>query len=123
MTKWRNKVEIREQLTGDSSDESVAKVTKVLIPQLQRILELEEKKINNSSGLALNEEFVESFKELVENFKWVIDCVEKEEDPEDYSYDDWCEAFNNYLTELYDMGDTVTGRFEEFHKEKFLWVG
>lgn len=123
MTKWRNKVEIREQLTGDSSDESVAKVTKVLVPQLQRILELEEKKIKNSSGLALDEEFMESFKELVENFKWVIDCVEKEEDPEEYSYDDWCEAFNNYLAELYDMGDTVTGRFEEFHKEKFLWVG
>lgn len=123
MTKWRNKVEIREQLTGDSSDESVAKVTKVLVPQLQRILELEEKKIENSNGLALDEEFVETFKELVENFKWVIDCVEKEEDPSEYSYDDWCEAFNNYLGELYDMGDTITGRFEDFHKEKFLWVG
>lgn len=123
MTQWRNKIEIREQLTGDSSDESVVKVTKALVPQLQRILELEEKKIENSNGLALNEEFVEEFKELVENFKWIIDCVEKEEDPSEYNYDDWCEAFNNYLGELYDMGDTITGRFEEFHKEKFLWVG
>lgn len=124
MTKWRNKVEIKQHFTRDNSDESVLRVCELLIPQLKYIVKKEERKIEKHSKFALDEYDVEEFKNLVEEFEWIRDSIKKEENPEQYSYTDWTEAFNGYLDALYDMGNLETKAKDSFtDKEKFLWVG
>ncbi|WP_310877095.1 hypothetical protein [Priestia megaterium] len=124
MTNWRNKIVIKKYLSSDTSDKAVLRVCERIIPNLKIILNFENRRIENGRMNALNEHFVYEFEEVIQEFEWIADCINKNEDPNEYSYDDWCEALNNYLTQLYDLGDTVTAYSERFGgSEKFLWVG
>jgi|GEM_PF-2525568 len=120
MAIWRNKIEIRKHLTDDESNETVFNVLNVLIPQLKGVLEKEQRRRYNK----LDDYDLQEFENLIEDFEWVKDMIEKNIDSSEFEYSNWCEAFNNYLEQLYDMSDMVTSNHDDFwNREKFLWVG
>jgi len=119
MSQWRNKIDIKRFFTDESNDEDVKAICEKLIPQLERILENE----NNRQKQKLDDDFLWEFSNLIEEFKWIKESIEKELDATEYSFDDWTEAFNEYLSQLYDLGDTVTISRGWGDTEKFLWVG
>jgi hypothetical protein len=120
MAKWRNKIEIKKYFSNDESNEMVLNVLNLLIPQLKAILKKEQQRKHNK----LDDYDLQEFENLIEDFEWVKDMIEKGVDSSEYEYINWCEAFNGYLEQLYDMGDMVTGNHNDFwDREKFLWVG
>lgn len=120
MPKWRNKVELKELLSSDETAESVRILCEKLIPQLEYILRREQRQTGNRK---LDEYFLDEFFNVIEEFKWIKSCIEENKDAGEFSYDSWCEAFNEYLEQLYDMGDTITIQRGFSDSEKFLWVG
>jgi hypothetical protein len=122
MSKWRNIIKIKDYFTNNDSDDSVLQVTKVLIPQLERILKFEQKWLDGNKVNALDEDLIYEFEEVIDDFKFVKEAIENNDDPEEYSFESWCDAFNEYLTMLYDLGDTIIGGKDFFSQEKFLWI-
>lgn len=119
MPQWRNKVEIKNMFTDEPNDDTVKEICEKLIPQLQRIHTRESNRINQK----LDEYFLIEFSELIDEFIWIKDCIEKESNASEFSYDDWTEGFNNYFAQLFDMGDMITIERGFSNTEKFLWVG
>jgi hypothetical protein len=120
MSKWRHKINIKEYFSDDESSEAAKTVCEKLIPQLERILITEN---NRPEDKKLDGDFLDEFQNLISEFKWVVSSIENNEDPEEYSFDTWCEAFNEYLNQLYDIGDTISTDGLFYDREKFLWVG
>lgn len=127
MAKWRNKIEIKHYLSSDDSDATVKNIVDKLIPQLQFVLRSESKaltKLKDGSVFKENMEYyTEQLDELTQEFVWIKESIENNEDPSDYTYSNWCEAFNNYFDQLYDLGDSVVKVETHFNQEKYLWVG
>lgn len=126
MAKWRNEVSIKKYLSEDDSDKSVLMVVTKLIPQLKRIQMKEEKGIEKIQDEIVKENIdyvLFNLEEVIGEFEWIKESIESNESATGYSYSDWCEAFNNYFEQLYDLGDTVVKHSERsFENEKFLWV-
>lgn len=124
MSKWRNKISIKEYFTEETNNESVLHVCDMIIPQLRSILDKENKRINEKSKFALDESFAWDFEEVIQDFEFVKTGIESNSNPEEYSFDSWCEAFNEYMNKLYDLADSITKTGDSFAThEKFLWVG
>lgn len=127
MAKWRNKINIKDMLTGDESNEQVLNVITHLLPQLKRIKTKEnatyQLALEHANEPAIDESFLEEFDNLIQEFEWVRNSIESGADPSEYDYESWCEAFNGYLGQLYDVGDTLIEKRDFFNDEKFLWVG
>lgn len=121
MANWRNKIEIKNMFNDDDSDEIVLKVLERLIPQLKSIYTKENEKSKNR----LDDDFLAEFEELIDEFIWVQESIKDDsEDPGDYGFNTWCDAFNANLESLFDMGDTtISPKTRDFMAEKFLWVG
>ena len=101
----------------------VSECTKVIIPQLERILKSERVKIERNYKNVVDEDFLNEFEEVINDFKFVKESIENSEDPSEYSFDNWCEAFNEYMEQLYDISDAVTNENGGFYdREKFLWI-
>jgi hypothetical protein len=126
MAIWRNKVDIKRYFDEDETDEKVLKVVNLLIKQLKVIKEKEEGlfQIGKTKGTIINEDFLEEFQLIIDNFEFIRDAIQNNEGSETYEYENWCEVFNDYLTELYDIGDELVRENENYFKrEKFLFVG
>jgi hypothetical protein len=116
MAKWRNKIDISNLLTEDESNEQVLIICKVMIPQLETILkkeqELHSRQTKERIRIDVDEDFLREFENIIDEFKWI---VEKIENGNDSCLDSWCDEFNEYLEQLYDMGDMLIkifmGRF------------
>lgn len=117
MANWKHKIEIKSLFEDDTTPELIVKLCNSLAAQLNPIL----KKYETS-----NEEYADSvywdLELCVDNFdhlKRLADGTIKEEDWDDYSFKgDFEEMFNDYLEELYDLGDMYIEP-----NTKFLWVG
>lgn len=128
MAKWRNKIELKKYLSSDSSDSSVLKVVNGILPQLRYVLKSEQRYLARETPNIGNvrenvEYYTDQLEELIEEFDWIRESIEKHLDPTEFSYDNWCEALNNYLEQLYDIGDSTVSFKSHFDSEKFLWVG
>ncbi|WP_025912008.1 hypothetical protein [Priestia flexa] len=123
MNKWRNTIEIKKYLSNDSSDQAVLKICEAIIPQLKYISRIENRMIENKRKNSLDEYFLYEFDDLILEFEWIKNSINSNEDPSEFEYENWCEALNNYLEQLYDFGDSVVDYNESNNqKEKFLWV-
>jgi hypothetical protein len=125
MPKWRNQIEIKQYLSSDSSNESVLKVVDKLIPKLKIVMNRENrllKHVHNELKKENIEHVLYELETLIEEFEWIKSAIENNEDATEFEYEDWCEAFNNYFAELYDLGDTVVYYVDHNNNEKFLWV-
>lgn len=118
MAKWRNKtVGVKGLLLNEEgSDKNVIATIDRLVPQLQRICNAEK-----SFG-KIDEYLLEEFQNNINDFIWVKESIEKDEDPTECGFETWCDAFNEYLVLLYDLADTTITKHDGFNDEKFLWV-
>lgn len=127
MIKWRNEIEIKAYLTGESTDQSVLNVVEKLIPKLKIVMNRESrllKHVRNEAKKENIEHVIYELETIIEEFEWIKTAIINEEEATEFSYDDWCEAFNNYFEELYNLADTVVHYDNQDDKrEKFLWVG
>lgn len=124
MTNWRNKIDVKKYLSNDSSNEKVLEVVNKIIPQLKHISNTEERLIERKSKKALDEFFLDEFNDLIQEFEWVKDSIQNNEDSTEFSFDNWCEALNEYFKQLYDLSDVITNDTGSWSgRERFLWVG
>ena len=129
MAQWRNKIEIKNLFLfdEDESNEKVLEVCNALIPQLENVLNKENrihnKQLELGKAVTLSKDFLKEFENLIEEFKLIKNAIEKNEDSEDCHFDTWCEAFNEYLDQLYDLGDYLVTERDFWNDEKFLWIG
>lgn len=117
MADWRNKINLQQYLTDDETDTQVLICVNVLIPQLESIL------IKEKNTSIIDENFLYEFEELIEEFKWIQESINNGKESSGYDFINWCEAFNNYLEELYNIGDTIIEKKDFFNDVKFLWIG
>src|SRR5690606_23602187 len=112
-------------LTKDTSDKAVLSAVKGVITELKVLSNLEQRKVGNIKD-DIHREYVgyalERLVELVEEFEWVKESMENKKTASDVGFDNWCEAFNEYLNQLYDLGDSVVkpGSFSD--QEKYIWI-
>ncbi len=119
MPNWRNKIQIKQYLNDNESDEYVAEICGHIIFQLVLVLN-RERKINKNR---VEEYILAELEEIINEFKWVKESAESKIDASKFTYDSWCQAFNEWLDSLYDLGDiSITAR-DIYNNEKFLWVG
>ena len=126
MTKWRNKIQIKQYLTNDSSDESVSMIANKIIPQIKRVYNRESKNIERVKEGDYKENleyYLEDLERLLEEFTWISDTINDGIAATEFDFNDWCEVLNEYLGQLYDLGDSVVEYNSHFDQEKYLWVG
>lgn len=116
MPHWRNKIYIKDMFSDDCDDKNVLEICNSIIPQLERVFKKEQKILEEND---LNW----TFEEIIEDFKFVKSGIENNEDSEEYDFDNWTEAFNEYLNKLYDLADETIIKKDFFNDEKLLWVG
>jgi hypothetical protein len=119
---WRNRIDIAKYITDNEDDQSVLNICNGIIPQLEELLSREIKALQNHKKNHLDEEFLGELDTVCQEIKWIKEMIENNEDAEEYTFDSWCEAFNNQLEELYNLGDTITVKRGFSNTEKFLWV-
>lgn len=128
---WRNTVKIKHTFTDDTTPEKIIEICDILIPQLEAIKEKEAK--GNLTDYYKGDIDNKLF-ELIDHFGFLKNLAEgaipestsehriPEDEWENYSFDgDFEQWFNDYLSELYDLGDE---RVDNKHnvREKFLWI-
>jgi len=88
---------------GLKDKEICLRATNALIPQLKDI----KKKIIASNLKPIDiEYFGDLLDETIDNFEFIIFLDGKEDEWNNYDFDgNWSEIFNDYLNDLYDLGD------------------
>jgi hypothetical protein len=117
MANWRNKINLSEHLTDNNNDEQVLICVNVIIPQLENIL------IKERDLAKINEYFLNDLEELIDDFKCIQESISNKTKEENSNCSNWCDEFNDYLEQLYDMGDTMIEKKDFWNDEKFLWIG
>jgi len=120
--KWRNKIKVKHLFNDDTAPEHIAVICDAIIPQLKRIKAIEAKSnlVDDSKNHVDNE-----LEELIGHFEFLKDFATgeiPESEWSDYDFNgDYKEMFNDYMSELYNLGDRrVLTKFNV--QEKFMWV-
>ena len=121
---WKYKIKIKDLFTDDDNPDKslIIKLCDRLIPQLKSIIN----EINKSD---ITEDEIDYYtnklEEIVDDFNFLKELANgeiKEEEWGNYGFDgDFKEMFNNYLTELYDIGDEQV-ELNNGDFQKFIWV-
>lgn len=118
---WRNTIKIKSLLNDNTSNQKVLEICNSLIWQLEHVLNFETTKVKKNT---LDKDWLEDhFEPIIDDFKFVKSAIEQNLDAEDYSFESWCDAFNEYMNKLYDIGDVVTVKRGFSDSQKFLFVG
>ncbi len=121
-SKWRNTIKIKHLFQDHATPELVTELCKSLISQLHFI-----QKREAASNLTDDEKYNIDTKleESIDHFEFLRDLANgtiPESEWKDYDFDgDHEEMFNDYLTELYDIGDERV-RTKQDILEKFIWI-
>ncbi len=120
--KWRNTLTIKNLFQDKTTPELIVVLCDSIIRQLKTIWDRE------SSGNLKDDEkeyIAEGIEELTDHFLFLKELANgtiKKEEWLDFSFDgNYERLFNNYMNELYDLGDTkVTNNLDV--SEKFIWI-
>lgn len=120
---WKYKIEIKHLFKDKVTAELVASICTELVKQLDVILGKSQKANITVESV---DDFWNDLEEVRDNFDFLRELADgsiAEEEWGDYSFDgDFKERFNDYLEQLYNIGDMrVTLRNGSI--EKLLWVG
>lgn len=119
---WKYKIKIKEQFEKTTTVKLIIELCSSLEEQINKILESLQKS-------NIKEEDVDYFyydlEEVRNNFDFLRDLADgtiESKDWDDYGFDgDYEEWFNDYLNQLYDIGDKrVT--LKNGTKEKLIWI-
>jgi len=129
--KWRNSIKIKHLFEDDTTPELIVTICDSLIGQIKSIRE-KEKKGNLTQDS--KDDIDDKLFEVLDHFEFLKNLAEgaiegneseqriPEEEWDNYSFDGNFEQwFNDYLSELYDLGDE---RVDNTHniREKFIWI-
>lgn len=120
--KWKYHIDIKSLFEDTTTPELIVKLCDCIIPQLNRIL-------NAVTKSNLIEDDIYRLEinilEIIDNFdflKSLADGSIPEEEWDDYCFDgDYESMFNNYLKELYDLGDKRVIQTNDM-SIKFMWI-
>lgn len=120
--KWRNSIKVKHLFTDDSSPEAIATLCATMVSHLKRVKSREAKSnLTEDSKNHVDSEL----DELIGHFEFLGDLATgkiPETEWNNYSFDgDFEEWFNDYMSQVYDLGDTrvmTTGNVQE----KFMWI-
>lgn len=128
---WRNSIKIKHLLSDDTSPEKIVELCNCIIPQLEAI------KIKEAKGNLTEDsknDIDNKLFEVIDHFGFLKNLAEgaipdnasdhriPEEEWDNYSFDgDFQQWFNDYLSELYDLGDERVNNKNNV-REKFLWI-
>jgi len=120
--KWKYSINIKDSFKDETTPELVAELCEKLISQLNKIKEKVAK-----SNLTEDEKYEkgEEIDDLIGQFEFTRDLANgtiSESEWDNYEFDgDFEQLFNDYMSELYDLGDKrVLNVNDEI--EKFIWV-
>lgn len=120
---WKYEVTgVKELFEDETTPELIIKLCSHIIPQLTKIANSVE-----NSNIDDGEKYLHSaeLEELADNFaflKELADGTIKKEDWDDYSFEGDFEGwFNDYLSQLYDIGDYRV-RLKNGDTQKFIWL-
>jgi len=135
---WKYKIQVRDSMRilrdviggGKESEEvissKIAGVSRIIHRQLSTILRC----VGKGSGLSEDDKthFTGALEDVADHFSFLSSLADPEDIPkdkwDDYSFDgDFIGLFDDYLGELYDLGDTTVDTSGKEQTEKFLWVG
>ncbi|MNB72109.1 hypothetical protein D3C81_333780 [compost metagenome] len=125
MAKWRNTINLKDVLGDDEDDQAVLKVCEAAIPALEEIEKKEKGYLENrkpGDPKPVDEDIIDNLHQIIEEFKFIKGSIISGSNPDNFGHESWCEALNDQLTELYDLGDTSTMYKSFFDQEKFLFV-
>lgn len=132
---WRNKIEIKHLFTRDTttSPELTITLCETLIRQLKAIKAREE-----VGNLCNDDSYIvdEKLTELIDHFEFLINLAQgsipekqglegaiKEDEWNDFGFDgNYQKWFNDYLSELYDLGDMRVITDKSKVSQKFIWI-
>lgn len=118
---WRNRILIKDDFEENTTPELIIKLCDKLIPQLNNI---KEKELN--SNLCEKDYVTTELFECIDNFEFLKSLANgniPEDEWVDYNfYGDFEEWFNDYLDQLYDLGDKIV-KDNNNNIEKFIWIG
>ncbi len=121
---WKYKVTgVKTMFEDKTTPELIIKLCSHIVPQLTKIVTSVE-----NSNIDEDEKYLHSneLEELADNFtflKELADGTIKEEYWDDYSFEGDFEGwFNDYLSQLYDIGDYRV-KLKNGDTQKFIWIG
>lgn len=132
---WRNKIQIKHLFTRDAttSPELTITLCETLIRQLKAIKTREE-----GGNLCDDDSYIvdEKLTELIDHFEFLINLAQgsipekqglegaiKEDEWSDFGFDgNYQQWFNDYLSELYDLGDMRVITDKSKISQKFIWI-
>jgi len=120
--KWKYKITIKEYFEDETTPELIVSLCARLNLQLNKIL----KSIDNSNIVEEEKSYLYGDLEMViDNFDFLNNLANgaiPQKEWENYSFDgDFQKDFNEYLTQLFDLGDMRVNTTAGI--EKFIWVG
>lgn len=124
MAQWRHKIKLNGMDVDNPTNEDIKRIAGSIAKQLERIIKVEEDAYNKRVYNALPLEYIDEMYELKEHFSWIEECIDRGDDPADFGFVGWIQAFDEYLEQLYDLGDTLVKQGKTiFNDEKLIWVG
>jgi len=120
--KWRNEIKVKHLFEDDVTPELVVTLCDTILVQLKKIQEKEAKRnlVEDSKNHIDSE-----IDELLGHFEFLRDLADgtiPEDEWNDYSFDgDYEQWFNDYMSQLYDLGDTRVLNASNV-LEKFMWI-
>lgn len=128
-TPWRHVVDIKEKFEEEATPEFIRELCDSLISQLETIHKAEKNKKKDQIEKIQRNSILEEIERIKENFDFLRSLADGSI-PET-EWDDFCfegefeEYFNDYLSQLYDLGDekVLIKKISGDVLEKFIWVG
>jgi len=119
--KWKYHINIKKHFTNETTPELIENLSKLLLFQLKRI----NKAIENSD---IEEDYkyyaLDEMEMIIDNFEFLELLANgeiKKEEWNNFDFDgDYESLFNEYLTMLYDLGDTKIHTRKGY--EKLIWI-
>jgi hypothetical protein len=121
--KWKYDISIKQFFEKETTPELVEKLCNKLIVQLNSI----KNKVAKSNLIEDDKYYVdENLTELIDHFEFLKEFANgkiPKEEWKDYDFDGNYESwFNDYLTQLYDLGDKRVVNKNNSEIEKLIWI-
>lgn len=119
---WRNKIDVKRHLSEETSNEKIKSLCIIIHRKLKKILDKETKRTD------LRDDYKDlilcKINEVLDHFDFCKDLCDMSEENRRKEYDitdSLLTVFNDYMSELYDLGDErVLTKSNVL--EKFMWV-
>lgn len=122
-------INIKNKFKDHPTNKDVSEIAQTTIKELKYVNARAERKVEKMADGFVKENLtycIDQLSEIIEQFEWIVENATKNEDDlHDIGFTSWNEAYNEYLGQLYTIGDTLIKKDPNnwTKDKKFLWVG